>query len=917
MDVSFSVRIYDFGPRQAITGRISMSKISTGVMRKALIAFGLAAALAVPNCVLAQKGKLPDILGLKGQTSTKLAAEWNASLVPATRAGEFVLRISVKIPPGHHVYSTTKNVGEETKINVARADGLEPTEDAFVADREPEVENDANLGIVQKFHDHVTWTRNYRAAAGATAENISVAGLVKYQMCDDQNCRLEKYEFDVQSTATAIPDRSTNASEKPDAETAARAPDDAPRSFEQMVGPRNAQRVGGTWMVSVAPSQARKRGEVTLTVEASLEPGWHVYALDQGQTADGEGPLPTVISVTGSGLIPIDAAFTGPAPKIKPSEGFTGLDERYHEGRVQWTRRYRISENAAQGTVSVVGKVAWQMCNSGGCLNSTGFEFQGSVKVADEENSAAMPLHVMGKLEGAAAVIDELRAVKTALTLSPPAAVPNGRSTKPVIKPTKSGGLNKSQGLPLFLVAAVLAGFAALLTPCVFPMIPITVSFFQKQSEKQHHRPITMALVYCLGIVGTFTALGMLMSILFSATAIQQLASNWIVNLFIAGVLVFFSFNLMGMFEIQMPSWLLTYTAGKESRGGFFGVLFMALTFTLTSFTCTFAFAGGLLAAAANGDWLWPTLGLLAFSAAFSLPFFFLALFPSMLQKLPKSGGLMNLVKVVMGLIELGAAFKFFGNVDTTWNGQPAIFDFHLMISAWAVISIAAAMYLLGVFRLPHDTPVDSIGVLRFVFAMSFLGLASYLGVGLFASDKPHGVVWRYVEAFANPNFEGGADPSGPWLKHGGLKYALDLERAFETAKAENKPLFLDFTGVTCTNCRYMEKGPMSQPDIEQRLGQFVRVQLYTDSVPIDDKIEAERLLEYNLRIQGQWFGDVTLPSYVIIPPDRSVLDDSSKIISALVGKKDQSVFAQFLDSSLDSWKKVQAQQSAPVVGKR
>src|SRR6185369_4436101 len=176
---------------------------------------------------------------------------------------------------------------------------------------------------------------------------------------------------------------------------------------------------------------------------------------------------------------------------------------------------------------------------------------------------------------------------------------------------------------------------------------------------------------------------------------------------------------------------------GKESRGGFIGVLFMALTFTLTSFTCTFAFAGGLLVAAQNGDRLWPILGLLAFSAAFSLPFFFLALFPSFLKKLPKSGGWMNIAKVVMGLIELGAAFKFLGNADQSWNGQPAVVDFHLMIAVWSVISLATALYLFGVFRLPHDVPTDHIGVFRFVAAMSFLGFAMYLGVGLFGAEKP------------------------------------------------------------------------------------------------------------------------------------------------------------------------------------
>ena len=263
-----------------------------------------------------------------------------------------------------------------------------------------------------------------------------------------------------------------------------------------------------------------------------------------------------------------------------------------------------------------------------------------------------------------------------------------------------------------------------------------------------------MAGIYCLGIIGTFTGLGLLMSVLFDATKLNELANNGWLNLLIAGVLVFFAFNLLGLFEIRIPSWLLTYTSGQESRGGFIGVLFMALTFTLTSFTCTFAFAGGLLAAAANGDRLWPILGLLAFSAAFSLPFFFLALFPSFLQKLPKSGGWMNLVKVVMGLIELGRAFKFLSVADLTWNPTPMFFDYELVVSAWMVISITAGAYLLGLFRLPHDTPTDHIGVVRLVSAMTFFGLSAYLAVGLFATTKPTGKIWENIQAFAPPRFE-------------------------------------------------------------------------------------------------------------------------------------------------------------------
>jgi thiol:disulfide interchange protein DsbD len=273
-------------------------------------------------------------------------------------------------------------------------------------------------------------------------------------------------------------------------------------------------------------------------------------------------------------------------------------------------------------------------------------------------------------------------------------------------------------------------------------------------------------------------------------------------------------------------------------------------------------------------------------------------------------------------LVELGAAFKYFGTADQTWNGQAAIFDFHLMVSAWAVISIAAAMYLLGLFRLPHDVTTDHIGVVRFVSAMSFMGLASYLAVGLFSAEKPHGQVWKYVEAYANPNFEGGTDRIGPFLEHGGLKYALDFERALDVAIAENKPLFLDFTGVNCANCRYMEKGPMSQPQIEERLARFVRIQLFTDAVPqIPDRNEAERLRKYNARLQSDFYGDVSLPSYVIIPPDRSMLKDPtgfrSKILSDLAGKNDEATFAQFLDRGWSKWQKVQAGRGGKVVSQR
>ncbi|MEO1996467.1 MAG: cytochrome c biogenesis protein CcdA, partial [Planctomycetaceae bacterium] len=437
------------------------------------------------------------------------------------------------------------------------------------------------------------------------------------------------------------------------------------------------------------------------------------------------------------------------------------------------------------------------------------------------------------------------------------------------------------QGLLPFLLTAVLAGFAALLTPCVFPMIPITVSFFLKQSETTHHRPVRMASIYCLGIIGSFTVIGLMMAAIFGATSINNLANNPWLNVFIAGVLVFFGMNLLGMFEIRVPSFLLSWSAGKQDRGGVLGVLFMALTFTMVSFTCTFAFLGLLLALAAKGQYYWPILGTTAFSAAFALPFFFLALFPSVLKKLPQSGGWMNTVKVTMGMVEIGAAFKFLSVSDLAWNPMPVMFDYAFVMSSWIIIAGCTGLYLLDMFRLPHDTKSDSISAIRLGFAIAFLVFGAYLSVGLFGNEKPRGFVWDQIESFAPPNLEGGQEADlGYVIVHDGLQYSLEFEKAAQFAAEQNMPMFLDFTGVNCVNCRLMEKR-MEQPHNRKRLERFVRVQLYTDNVPhIQDKALVQQLLESNRKLQEDWFGDVTLPSYAVIAPPKPALATASTTVS-------------------------------------
>jgi thiol:disulfide interchange protein DsbD len=926
-----------------------MINTSRRLLHQALPVVGLLTLLAAPLLVSGQVAGFKDTLGAaEGPVkSTGAPAEFSSALVPGEKAGEVVLKISAKLAPEHYVYSTNESQGAATRITFSREEGLEPIDEEFIADHEPKKLFDQDLmEHVEKFYDKVTWSRRYRLTSSAGAQ---VTGLVRYQVCDSHSCRLMKYPFEVKLAAAdaRAPKLSDGSRSNPARSTGtSQTPGDRQTRFEQIVEREDSKELGGTWTVSISPQQAAPGDEVTITVRVELQPNWHVYPLDLEATDEG-GSLPTVIKVNETpGLVATDAMFSWPPPKQSLDPANPTKFERYHEGTVEWKRRYRVAESTEAGSISLAGKVAWQMCNPKTCLLAKGFEFQGELAIGEPADPKPALLAISSTLDfpEAVQVINDLRLVKVAAA---PAAVATSAAapsrSAPSAAPTRAQEAQppketlaerfgvqegssappdslsrfKAQGLRLFLMTAALAGFAALLTPCVFPMIPITVSFFQKQSEKQHHRPVNMALVYCLGIIGTYTGLGMLLSIIFGAGALNQASNSPWFNLGLAAVLVFFALNLLGLFEIRIPSWLLTYTAGQESRGGYVGALFMALTFTLTSFTCTFAFAGLLLPAAAKGDWLWPTLGLLAFSAAFSLPFFFLAIFPSYLQKLPKSGGWMNVVKVLMGLLELGAAFKFLGTADQTWNGQPAIFDFQSMIAIWTVIAVATGLYLLGLFRLPHDVPADHIGVIRFVAAMGFFWFGAYLGAGLFAAQRPQGRVWKYVEAFANSTFDVGSDPSGPYRQHGALKYALDFQRAFDFALSENKPLFLDFTGVNCTNCRFMENGPMSQPAIEQRLGKFVRIQLFTDAVPLPDRAEARRLRDFNLNLQEGWFGNVTLPSYVVIPPDKAVLADRAKILSYFEGVGNEQQFGQFLDEGWSRWQQMATTRPGRQVGQR
>jgi len=403
-------------------------------------------------------------------------------------------------------------------------------------------------------------------------------------------------------------------------------------------------------------------------------------------------------------------------------------------------------------------------------------------------------------------------------------------------------------------------GALSLLTPCVFPMVPITVSYFTKHEANSHGRAIRDAIIFTLGIVLTFTGVGIALALLFGAAGLNRFAANPYVNLLITGIFLAFALSLLGAYNLGVPSSVLTkldsVTRSKES-GKIIGLLLMGLTFSLTSFTCTAPLVGTILVAAANGQLFYPIVGMLAFSSVFALPFFVLAVAPRLLQTLPRAGSWMNSVKVVMGFLEVGAALKFLSNADLVWGW--GIFTREVVLAGWVALSVMIFLYLLGVYRFFHDSAENHLGVVRVVNAFVFGTLALYLLTGLFGAKLGE------LESFLPPAKEEMTSRSSGTGSKGELGWITnDYENALKQAKSENKRIFVDFTGYTCTNCRWMEVNMFPQVPVREELEKFVRVRLFTDG-------EGEPFEGFQ-RTQQERFGTVALPLYAIMTPDDQIV---------------------------------------------
>src|SRR5262245_40107229 len=581
-------------------------------------------------------------------------------------------------------------------------------------------------------------------------------------------------------------------------------------------------------------SQLKPGQTAKVLITAKLEPGWHLYALTQPAP-----PRAAKVTIDESGVFKLDGPVQQPKPKVYKDPNFSQPGEppfmsQAFENEVTFTAPVKVAAEAQAGAQKLIAKFSYQVCDDQTCLRPTTktFEIETMIAAASVKANPTLPPTpepTPSQVKQAAFGVPSMVPLTATPKISDPAPKQTLEAPTPTPAPTPSSGASpegktllavgenkttppsgaggsdddlaknlKNRGLFGFIWFAIIQGLLALLTPCVFPMIPITVSFFTKRDQKTSGAAVGQAGFFSFGIIFTYTALGLALAALAGPTGLNRLAASPWMNLFLTALFVLFALNLFGMFEIKIPSGLVSKLDSNAQRGQVgttFATILMGIAFTLTSFTCSTAFVGTVLIYATRGDWLWAVIGMLGFATAFAAPFFLFALFPRWLSSLPKSGGWLNSVKVVMGFLEIAAAFKFLSNVDLVWGWNTV--SRNLVLAAWVALALVTAIYLLGKIQLPHDTLVERLGVLRMLFATTFFAATFYLLTGLFGAPLGEIDAWLPPSESGKgglfaPKFAG---TGGSGTDGSSISWVESYESAMEKARAENKPVFLNFTG--------------------------------------------------------------------------------------------------------------------------
>ena len=582
------------------------------------------------------------------------------------------------------------------------------------------------------------------------------------------------------------------------------------------------------WTLAVEPSEAALGGRVVGRLTAAIEEGWRLYA----PTTPRGGPIPTELKISDHPAVAAWKAYQ-PEPKTKFDPNFNFETQTYSDEAV-FLFDIELRADAQPGAVQIESTARYNACNDRLCLPPAKRSATASFRVAAETTAQAAPIppgyREAKPSEAAASPLTPSRAAR--------AADPG------------------SEGFLAFASVAFGFGVLAIFTPCVFPMIPITMSYFVSAQTGSRRQSLVQAATFCIGVIVLFTGIGSAVSAAFGPFGLAQLGSNVWVNLSIAVIFLAFGASLLGVFEITIPSGALTSLHQVSHRGGLLGALVMGLVFALASFACTGPFMGALLAGSIQGGLTWPILGMLLFSTGLSLPFFFLALFPAYLAKLPKSGGWLARTKITVSFLVFAAAVKYLSNVDQVY--QWMLLTRERVLAAWIVLFAMAGFYWLGMLRIGDDES-GPVSAGRLGMGSLFLVLAVSLIPGMFGGRL--GEIDAYIPSSEYSGFQGsvlGGQPGASrWIKN-------DYEGALDIARQEGKALLLSFTGYTCTNCHWMKVNMFTRAELAPELDNLVLVELYTDGVD-----EASKT---NQQLQLDRFGTVAIPYYAIFDADGVVL---------------------------------------------
>ena len=715
-------------------------------------------------------------------------------------------------------------------------------------------EYDPNFEMTLKYFAHEAI---FKQKIKLTSEGSKVTGILEFMSCDDTKC-LPPTEVDFSFTL-GTPSQGG-----------------APKS--QILEPV-------TWEIS---SKKINSSTIELLFNASIDKGYHLYSL----TIPEDGPLPTVFTFEKSSNFITEGDVLEIITPIEEYDDVFEMDIKFFEGKASFKQIIKL--NSENTNSPIIGEIAYMVCNDVGCV-ALYEDFELNI----DGNT--------GKIVG-----------------------DNNDLTEETASYDDDNDITgKNASFWGFFLLSFLGGLAAILTPCVFPMIPMTVSFFMKDGEDKAKGKV-QALIYGFSIIAIYVFIGSVLAVVAGPDIANWLSTHWLPNILFFVIFVVFAASFFGMFEITLPSWMINKSDQSADKGGFLGPVFMALTLVLVSFSCTGPIVGTILVESAGGQVLKPIIGMLGFSLAFALPFTLFAFFPTLLNGLPKSGGWLNSVKVVLGFLELALGLKFLSIADQTYHW--GILDREVYLAAWIVIFFLLGLYLLGKIKFAHDSDVPFVSVPRLMMAIIVFSFVTYLIPGMVGAPLKalsgylppqsthdfdlNSVIRQTVKAnaFSSGSAEKKELCETPkysdflHLPHG-LEGYFDYEQALACAKKQNKPLFIDFTGHGCVNCREMESNVWADPKVLSLLSNdYIVTALYVDDkttmpekdwyVSNYDGKEKKTIGKKFADLQKDMFGVNAQPFYVLLSPDGNVLT------SPRAYDLDVAEFVNFLETGLKNFEK-------------